>query len=102
MLNSHVNSLGDDSVSHLLVDDDTDGSGVDVEDGPRSAVVVLVRHSLVNGAIDNDIDDISVFIGGKSLSNVDRAVLFETLSELVSSSSLISVAVSHGNYLLFN
>jgi hypothetical protein len=96
MLYSDVDSLGDDSISDLLVDNDSNCSGIDVEDCSGSAVIILVWHSLVNGAVDDDIDDVSILIGGKSLCDMNGAVLFESLSELVSGSSFISVAVSHG------
>ena len=96
MLDSDVNSFGDDSVSDLLVDDDSDGSGVDVEDSSSSSVVVLVGHAFVNGSIDDDVNDISNFVGGESLGDVDGSVLFESFSEFMSSSSFISIAVSHG------
>ena len=100
MLYSDVDSLGDDSVSDLFVDDDSNGSGVDVEDGSSSTVIILVWHSLVNGAVDDDIDDVSILIGGKSLCDMNGAVLFESLSEFMSCSSLISVAVSHGKLFI--
>jgi hypothetical protein len=96
MLDSDVNSLGDDSVSDLFVDDDSNGSGVDVEDGSSSTVIILVWHSLVNGAIDDNVDNITVLIGGECLGNMNGSMLFESFSEFMSSSSLISVAVCHG------
>ena len=95
MFNSDVNSLGNDSLSDLLVDDDTDGSRVDVEDAAGSSVIVFVGHSLVDGTIDDDIDDISGFVGSEGLGNVDSSVHLETLSELVSGSALASVTLSH-------
>ena len=96
MLDPDVNALGDDSVPDLLVDDNSDGPGVDVEDAAGPAVVVLVGHALVDGPVDDDINNISDFVGGEGLGDVDGSVLLEALSELVSGSSLVSVAVGHG------
>ena len=63
MLDANVDPLGDDPVSDLFVDDDSNGTRVDVEDGSSAAVVVLVRHTLVDGSIDNDVDDVSDLVG---------------------------------------
>ena len=62
MFNSYVESLGDDSVSDLLVDDDSERSWVDVEDCSGSAVIELVWHTFVDGTIDDDVNDISDFV----------------------------------------
>jgi hypothetical protein len=48
MLDSDVESLGNDSVSDLLVDDDSESSWVDVEDSTGSTVIVFVWHGLVD------------------------------------------------------
>ena len=81
MFYSDVESLGDDSVSDLLVDDDTQSSGVDVEDSSCSSVIVFVGHALVDGTIDYDIDNISNFVGGECLGNMDGSVVFEYFFE---------------------
>ena len=65
MLDANVDPLGDDPVSDLLVDDHSNGTRVDVEDGSSAAVVVLVRHTLVDGSIDNDVDDVSDLVGSE-------------------------------------
>ena len=96
MFHSDVKSLGDDSVSDLFVNNDSQSSWVDIEDCTSSAVVVLVWHRFVDGTINNDIDDISDFVGGEVFRHSDGSVASESLLEFVSGSSLISVAVSHG------
>ena len=95
MLDSNMDALGDDPLPNLLVDDDSDGSGVDIEDGASAAVVVLVRHALVNGSIDDNIDDVSDLEAGKRIGDVDGSVLLESLSEFMSGSSLVAVTVGH-------
>ena len=104
MLNSDVKSFGDDSVSDLFVDNDSQSSGVDVEDSTGSAVVVLVGHGFVDSTIDDDIDDITDLVGGEVLGHSDSSVASESLLEFVSGSSFISVAVSHTceQYLFIN
>ena len=104
MLDSDVESLGDDSVSDLLVDDDAQSSRVDVEDGTGSAVVILVWHALVNGTVADDINDISDLVGGEVFSHSNGSVASESLLEFVSGSSLISVTVCHTceQYLFIN
>ena len=96
MFDPDVDALGDDSLSDLLVDNDTDGSGVDVEDTSGSAVIVFVGHALVDGSVNNDVNDISDLVGSECFRDVNGTVLFESLSEFVSGPSLVSVAVSHG------
>ena len=104
MFNSDVESLGDDSVSDLLVDNNSEGSGVDVEDCARSAVVVLVWHGLVDGTIDDDVNDITDLVSGEVFGHTNSAVASESFLEFVSGSSFISVAVSHTceQYLFIN
>ncbi len=98
-----MKSLGDDSVSDLFVDDDSQSSGVDVEDCTGSAVVVFVGHGFVDSTIDNNINDITDLVGSEVLGHSDSSVASESLLEFVSGSSFISVAVSHTceQYLLF-
>lgn len=104
MFNSDVEPFGDDSVSNLFVDNDSQSSGVDVEDCTGSAVIVLVGHGFVDGTIDNNIDNITDFVGSEVLGHSDSSVASESLLEFVSGSSFISVAVSHTceQYLLIN
>lgn len=95
MLNTDVDALGDDALTDLLVDDDSDGAGIDVEDGSGAAVVELVGHALVDGTVDDDVHDIADLVGGQRLGDMDGAVLFEALSEFVSGLALVAVAVGH-------
>merc|ERR1711934_354097 len=56
MLNTHVNALGDDSVSDFLVDDDTDGMLGNIEDFASLAVVELVRNTLLHATVSDNVD----------------------------------------------
>jgi hypothetical protein len=102
VLDSDVKSFGDDSVSDLFVNNNADGSGIHVEDGSGSSVIVLVWHALVDGTIDNDIDNISDLEGGQILGDVDGSVTSESFLEFVSGSSFISVTMGHGSKILIN
>jgi hypothetical protein len=95
MFNSNMDTFWDDSLSDLLVDNNSNSSRVDVEDTTCTTMVVFVWHTLVNGSIDANVNNISDLIGCKSLGNMDGSVLFESFSEFVSSSSVVSVAVGH-------
>ncbi len=100
MLNSDVNSLGDDSASVLLVDDDTDGVLGHIENTTGLTVVELVRHALVNGAVSDNIDEVTLLVSLHDLGKMDGAVLSEGLGEKVSGSSSVSVGVGHLYFLI--
>ena len=51
VLDTEVDPLGDDSVSKLFVDDNTDSSSRHIEHSASFSVVVFVRHSLENDGI---------------------------------------------------
>ena len=95
MFNSNVNTFGNDSLPNLFVNDDSDGTRVYIENSASSSVVVLVGHSFMDGSVHDDVNNISDFVGGQGLGNVDSSVLFKAFSEFVSGSSFIAVAVSH-------
>ena len=95
VLDSDMDALGDDPLPHLLVDDHSDGAGVDVEDAAGPAVVVFVGHALVDGAVDDDVHDVPDLVGGQGFGDVDGSVLFESLSELVPGSPLVPVSYTH-------
>merc|ERR1712221_43423 len=57
MFNSEVDSFWDDSVSKLLVNNNSNSSSGYVEDSSCFSMVVFVRHSFVNGSISLDINN---------------------------------------------
>lgn len=95
VLDSDVDSLVNNSISDLFVDDDTDGAGVDVENSAGSAVIVFVGHAFVNGTIANDVDEVSLLVDGHVSGEFGGSVLSEGSLEQVSSFSSISVGVWH-------
>ena len=95
MLHSDVNSLGNNSLSDLFIDDNSNGPGVYVEDSAGSSVIVLIGHAFVDGSINHNVNDISDLVGGQSLRDVDSTMLFKSLFKFVSGSAFVSVAVSH-------
>jgi len=99
VFNANVNSLGDDALPDLLVDNNSNGPGVDVEDSSGSSMVVLVRHTFMDGSIDYNINNISNFVASESLGDMNGSVLLESFFEFVSGSALVSVAVSHGSQI---
>lgn len=97
VFDADVDAFGDDALTDLFVDYDSDGSGVDVEDAACASVVVFVGHTFVDGSINDDIDDVSDLVGGEGLGDVDGSYLSESFSEFVSGFAFVSVAVGHGS-----
>jgi hypothetical protein len=91
MFYSNVDSLGDNSLSDLFVDLDSDGSGIDIEDSSCAAMIVFVGHTLMNSSVHHNINDITDFVGSECLGNVNSSVLFETFFEFVSGFTFVSV-----------
>ena len=82
MLRSNMKSFLYFSVPDNFVNNDSDGSGIDVEDFDSFAVVVMVGHSLVDCAVDLDIDEFTSFELGEVVGHLDGAVFAERLGEL--------------------
>jgi hypothetical protein len=100
MLDSDVNSLGDDSASVLLVDDNSDGVLSNIEDAAGLTVVELVGHALVDGTVSNDVNKIVLAVGLHDLGEVHWAVVSEALAEEVSCSCSVSETVRHLYFLI--
>jgi len=67
MFNSNMDSLLNDSISHLLVDDDTDSSGVNVEDSASSSVIEAVGHAFMDSTINQDINVVTNSVSSEDL-----------------------------------
>jgi len=95
VLNSEVDSLGDDSSVVLLVDDNTDGLSRDVEHSTGGSVVDLVGHTLLEGTITLDVDDVSLVVVGEVGLQANDSLLSEVLGEHVSGTPTSTFRVGH-------
>jgi hypothetical protein len=86
VLKPDVEALLQDAAVVLLVDDDTDGLGSHVENAAGLAVVVLVRHTLVDRTVGQDVDVISQLVGLEVARERGRTMLLVRLGEQVSGS----------------
>ena len=100
MLDSDVNSLGDDSASVLLVDDDSDGVLGHIENTTGLTVVELVGHALVDATVGDNVNEVTLSVSLHDLREVNGAVVSEALAEEVSSSGSVSEAVRHLYFLI--
>ena len=100
VLDTEVDTLGDDATTNTLVDDDTDGTASDVPDGTSLTVVELVGHTLVESTITLDINDITDLVDGLETGKSDLAGLTEVLGEEVAGTSAITERVGHLKNLL--
>ena len=95
VLNSNMNSLGDDSSIVTLVHNNTDGVGSHIEDSAGFSVVVLVGHTLMNGSISNHINVVSDLVDGEVLGEGGSSVLLEIFGEKISGSCSNTMRVYH-------
>ena len=79
MFKSDVNSLRDDSTVVLLVDNDTNSSRSNVENLTSLTVIVLVRHTLVDGTISNDINVVTNLVSDEVTSEWSGSMLLVRL-----------------------
>ena len=68
---------------YLLVDLDADGALGDVPDATGAAVVELVRHALVHGAVHLDVDVVADLVGAQVRGERDVPLLAEGPREQV-------------------
>ncbi len=86
VFNTDIDTLFHITVSDLLVEDDTDGGLGDVVDDTSLALVVLVRHTLLDGTVDIDVDDITNTVGDHVSGELGWTMFSELAREKVSSS----------------
>ena len=80
---------------YLLVDLDADGALGDVPDATGAAVVELVRHALVHGAVHLDVDVVADLVGAEVGGERDVALLAEGAREEVARPRAQTVASRH-------
>merc|ERR1712013_227685 len=95
VLDAEVDSFGDDSVSQLFVDDNTDSSSRHVEHSSSFAVVVFVWHTLVDGSITLNINNITDLVCLQVGGEMFNSCLSELLGEKISRSSSFTVWICH-------
>ena len=83
MLNTNMDALLKNASVDELVHTNTDGRLGHVENDTSAAVVVLVRHTLVDGRVGKDIDVVTDLDGEHVLGEVGHAMLPELLGEHV-------------------
>ena len=62
VLNSDVKSLVNDSASNLFVDNNAEGVCSNVEYSSSLSLVVFVRHSLVEGRVNFDVNEVTSLV----------------------------------------
>jgi len=65
VLRSDVQALGDNAVSHALVDDDTERMLGDIEDAASLSMVEFVGHALGDGTVGDDVNVVSLLVGNE-------------------------------------
>merc|ERR1712117_45849 len=95
VLNSEVDSLGNDVSSDSFVDDDTDGVLGDVVNSTGLTVVDFVWHTLLDGTVAFDVDDVASFVDVHVGGEAWHALVSEGLGEHVSGTPSFTVSVGH-------
>ena len=95
VLNTHVDALGDDSVSDFLVDDDTDGMLGNIEDFAGLAVVELVWNTLLNATVSDNVNVLTLVVGEHESAQRGGSVSPERSCEEISCAGSLSKAVGH-------
>ena len=83
MLDAHVDALVKDTTLEHLVDEDTHGGLSDVPHTAGTAVVVPVGHTLVDGAVDLDVHEVTQLVGGQVSLHGGKAMVAKPLGEHV-------------------
>jgi len=98
VLDTDVNTLGDDAVSNALVHDDTEGVLGHVEDSAGLTVVELVGHTSLDRTVSDDIDVITLLVDDEVLAQGDNTMLSERLAEQISGASSKTETVGHFSF----
>lgn len=95
VLNSDVHALSEVARSNLLEDLHTDGVRSNVPHATSLTMVVLVGHTLVDGAVGLDVDVVSNLVDMEISLQTDRSVLAEVTGEHVTGAGAVTEAVRH-------
>ena len=91
VLDSQVNSLLDVSVADDLVDDNTNGRLGNVVDNTSLTVVVLVWHTLLDGTVGLDVNDVTDLVDLQVGGQRKSTMLLEVTQEGVTSTGSVTV-----------
>lgn len=95
MFNTNIDALLHIAATYLLVDDDTEGTGGNIEDDTGLSMVEAVGHSLLAGGIGLDVNIVTHLVGFHVGAQVNHAMLAEIAREHMASASTLSVRVRH-------
>jgi len=95
VLNTDVDPLGKDLSADALVDDDADGVLGHVEDATGLAVVSLVGHTLLEGTVTLDVNNVSHLVAGKVGGQVLDSLGLVLPREHVSGATAVTLGIRH-------
>ena len=95
VLNTEMETLGDNAAIDALVDNDTNGVPGNIEDLAGLTLVELVGHTTLATAVSNHINVISLLEDGEEVLQTNGTVLTVGLGEQISSASSKTKAVWH-------
>jgi hypothetical protein len=97
MLVANADTLPDNALLHWLVDNHANTTWGDVPNNTSATVVVLVWHTLTNGRVCNNINELADLVGGEDGADGGDTVLAELLGEEVAGAALKTVGVNHSS-----
>lgn len=95
MLDADANTLLNVTGTNRLVNDDAEGTLRDVEDNTSLAMVELVGHTLLDGTIGLDIDQITDLVGLHVGGKLDHPMITEGTGEEMASTGTVTEGVRH-------
>jgi len=97
MLDAHVDALLDDAAANFLVELHTESALGHVPHNTSLTMVELVGHTLVNGTITNNIDDLAELVVGQVLLEANGTIGTERLLAEVTGASSVTERVRHAS-----
>lgn len=95
VLNADTDTLLDLTVTNGLVDNDTEGTLGDVEDDTSLAMVELVGHTLLDGTVGLDVNEVTDLVGLHVGGELDHAMLAEVTGEEMASTGTVTKGMWH-------
>lgn len=95
MFDSNVDFLLKLSLFNLFFNHDTNRSGINIEDFGSSSMVEFMRHALVDGSINNNVNIVSFLVLFEIIADSDCSMSSESFLELMLGSWSVSPGSSH-------